>query len=235
MATGQQTGHAAARRPYQSGELQGDERILHALNRFTFGPRPGDLEAVRAMGLEKWFVQQLHPENIDNSDLDARLAQFPAMQESTPDLLFRLPSGAVIRQAANGKAPVPQGGALHAVYMNEMDRYEERQQQKQLEKQLVAMAPANSGMTGQTVGNDGEKMTPEDTPAMQGQAEAGQMMAPAAGNRSEHPHRAMPRSRIFFRSRQRSAWHAWQLCNSRSSMHFARRSRGRSTTTSTQA
>ena len=39
-------------RPYQSGELHGDDRILQALNRFTFGPRPGDLEAVRVLGLE---------------------------------------------------------------------------------------------------------------------------------------------------------------------------------------
>src|SRR5258708_4043756 len=34
----------AASRPAYSGPIQGDERILHALNRFTFGPRPGDLE-----------------------------------------------------------------------------------------------------------------------------------------------------------------------------------------------
>src|ERR1035441_3739610 len=67
--------HASARPPYQSRQLRGDERILHALNRFTFGPRPGDLEAVRAMGLERWFNQQLHPETLDQTGLDARLAQ----------------------------------------------------------------------------------------------------------------------------------------------------------------
>ncbi len=38
-----------------SGQLRGDERILQALNRFTFGPKPGDLEAVRKMGLDQWF------------------------------------------------------------------------------------------------------------------------------------------------------------------------------------
>jgi hypothetical protein len=81
-----------ARQPYQSGELQGDDRILQALNRFTFGARPGDLEAVRAMGVEKWFAQQLHPETIDQSDLEARLTQFPAMQWSTQDLIFACPA-----------------------------------------------------------------------------------------------------------------------------------------------
>src|ERR1700678_4268670 len=68
-----------ARQAYQSGELRGDDRILQALNRFTFGARPGDLEAVRTIGLEKWFARQLHPDTIDNSDLEARLTQFPAM------------------------------------------------------------------------------------------------------------------------------------------------------------
>ncbi len=51
----------AARPAYVSTQLQGDQRILHALNRFTFGPRAGDLEAVRTMGLQNWFEQQLHP------------------------------------------------------------------------------------------------------------------------------------------------------------------------------
>ena len=83
-----------ARPAYRSTQLQGDQRILHALNRFTFGPRPGDLEAVRAMGLDKWFDQQLHPASIDETDLNARLAQFPDMQWSTADLLYRLPSNA---------------------------------------------------------------------------------------------------------------------------------------------
>ena len=120
--------HPGARQPYQSTQLRGDERILHALNRFTFGPRPGDLEAVRAIGIEKWFDQQLHAANLDESDLDARLAQFPAMQWSTADLLFRFPSNAVIRQAMNSKPPVPGGGVFSALYQNQIDRIAARQQ-----------------------------------------------------------------------------------------------------------
>src|ERR1700743_597479 len=71
------------------GELSSDERILHALNRFTFGPRPSDMEAVKAIGLDKWFAQQLHPTSIDNSALQARLADYPAMQGSSADVLER--------------------------------------------------------------------------------------------------------------------------------------------------
>ncbi|MGA2653761.1 MAG: DUF1800 domain-containing protein [Terracidiphilus sp.] len=129
----------AARPAYKSGQMQGDERIIHALNRFTFGPRPGDLEAVKAMGLEAWFNQQLRPDTIDQAELSARLGQFPAMQRNPQDLLYYLPSNAVIRQAIDGKAPVPdRPAALHAIYEDEMARVEVKRQEKEQQKQLVA-------------------------------------------------------------------------------------------------
>ena len=56
-------------------------------------------------------------------------------QWSTRDLLYRLPSNAVLRQAAQGKAPIPEAGALHAIYVNEIARYEDRQKQKEQKKQ----------------------------------------------------------------------------------------------------
>ena len=45
-----------------------NERILHVLNRLTFGPRPGDIEAVRAMGVDAFIEQQLHPASIHEAD-----------------------------------------------------------------------------------------------------------------------------------------------------------------------
>jgi uncharacterized protein (DUF1800 family) len=120
-----------------TGQLRGDERILQALNRFTFGTKPGDLEAVRKMGLDKWFDQQLRPASIDETDLNARLEQFPAMQWSMQDLFFRLPSNPIIRQAAEGKVEVPESGTLHAVYENQIYRIQARKA-AQAEKRTVA-------------------------------------------------------------------------------------------------
>src|SRR5580698_4175567 len=80
--------HAKGRPAYQSTQLKGDDRIMHAMNRFTFGPRPADVDVIRAIGLDKWFEQQLHPQSLDLTDLDARLAEYPAMQWNTADLLF---------------------------------------------------------------------------------------------------------------------------------------------------
>jgi uncharacterized protein (DUF1800 family) len=171
------------RRPNQAGELHGDDRILQALNRFTFGPRPGDLEEVRALGLEKWFARQLRPETIDNSALEVRLAQFPAMQWDTQQLLIRLPSNAMIRQAADGKVPIPNEGLLRAVYVDEISRYQNRQQKKELEK--LETAPAanasmnNAVLSATAMNNPGRsRESPRSSAAS---VETGQGMSPAPG------------------------------------------------------
>lgn len=118
----------ATREAYHSTELHGDARILQALNRFTFGPRPGDLATVRAQGLDKWFDQQLHPQSIDESALYTRLQQFPAMQMSVRNLLYRYPSNALIRQAMNGRINIPTDPIVHAIWENQIYRVEQRQQ-----------------------------------------------------------------------------------------------------------
>lgn len=45
-----------------------------ALNRMAYGPRPGDLDRVRSMGLEAYVDEQLNPAAIDDSACDARIA-----------------------------------------------------------------------------------------------------------------------------------------------------------------
>ena len=72
-------------------ELTEDQAILHAMNRLGYGPRPGDLERVRQMGLEKWIDQQLHPESIDDSGLDKRLANYQTLNMSSKKLLDEFP------------------------------------------------------------------------------------------------------------------------------------------------
>src|SRR5271156_372994 len=74
--------------------LTEEERATHALNRLTFGPRPGDLERVQAIGVKKWIEMQLNPEQIDDSLLEARLQSFPAMHLSQQDLMQTFPSAA---------------------------------------------------------------------------------------------------------------------------------------------
>ena len=56
-------------------KISPDRQIVQALNRLTFGPRPGDVDEVRRIGLAKWIEQQLHPGQIpENPVLGQRLA-----------------------------------------------------------------------------------------------------------------------------------------------------------------
>ena len=71
--------------------LTENEAILQALNRLGFGPRPGDIERVKAMGLQKWIDQQLHPESINDAALEARLDRFPTLKMSSSKLLDEFP------------------------------------------------------------------------------------------------------------------------------------------------
>ena len=72
-------------------DLTEDEAIAHALNRLGYGPRPGDVETVKQMGLAKWIDRQLHPESIDDSALQARLSRFPTLGMSSQALLNKFP------------------------------------------------------------------------------------------------------------------------------------------------
>jgi len=72
-------------------DLSADEAILHALNRLAYGPRPGDIEHVRQMGLAKWIDQQLSPRSIDDPAMEARLENYPTLRMSSAKLLAEYP------------------------------------------------------------------------------------------------------------------------------------------------
>jgi uncharacterized protein (DUF1800 family) len=73
--------------PYDT-KLTPDQEILQALNRLTFGPRPGDVDEVRRMGVEKWIELQLHPEKIPgNPVLEAKLKPLDSLQMAPAEIL----------------------------------------------------------------------------------------------------------------------------------------------------
>jgi len=72
-------------------ELTTDEAILHALNRLAYGPRPGDVERIRQLGLAKWIDQQLNPNSIDDKALEARLEDYPTLRMSSAKLIAEYP------------------------------------------------------------------------------------------------------------------------------------------------
>jgi uncharacterized protein (DUF1800 family) len=63
-----------------------DKTIVHVLNRIGFGPAPGDIEKVRRIGLEKFIDRQLHPEQITDDGIAARLAPLETLTKSSREL-----------------------------------------------------------------------------------------------------------------------------------------------------
>jgi uncharacterized protein (DUF1800 family) len=68
------------------------------------------------------------------------------MQGNPQDLLYRLPSNAVIRQIADGNASIPGDRELRPIYEDELARVELRRQQREQKKQEQASIAANGAM-----------------------------------------------------------------------------------------
>src|SRR6266550_5161396 len=91
-----------------AAKLSEDQRILHVLNRLGFGARPGDVERVKAMGIDNYIAQQLSPEKINDSASEAKLQNLETLRMSTADLYEKYPQpGQLLRQ-------LQQRGALPA-------------------------------------------------------------------------------------------------------------------------
>jgi uncharacterized protein (DUF1800 family) len=89
-------------------QISKDQRIEQALNRLTFGPRPGDAAQVKALGLKVWIDQQLHPERIaENPDLLAKLKLLDTLTMTAGEMVREYPSQQMLKQMAAGQMPLP--------------------------------------------------------------------------------------------------------------------------------
>jgi uncharacterized protein (DUF1800 family) len=96
-------------------KLTKDQQVLHALDRLTFGPRPGDVEAARKMGLKKWIDLQLHPDRIpENPELQTRLAPLESLRMSQAETVRTYPTPQMVRAVAQGRQPLPEDPVTRA-------------------------------------------------------------------------------------------------------------------------
>ena len=73
-------------------KLSPDKQVIHVLNRLTFGPRPGDIEQVRKLSVDKWIDLQLHPDRIpENSVLETKLKSLETLQLAAWQILEKYP------------------------------------------------------------------------------------------------------------------------------------------------
>jgi uncharacterized protein (DUF1800 family) len=131
-------------------EMTEHQRALQALNRLTFGARPGDVERVAAMGVDRWIDLQLHPEKIDNSALDARLAPLRTLRLDTHSLLENFPPPPVVKAVAEGRLPMPSDPDKRAIYEAQLERLREREQKREQDVPLNAASTTASQMPAQS-------------------------------------------------------------------------------------
>ncbi len=89
--------------------LNQDQRILHVLNRLGFGARPGDLEHVKAIGLDQYINQQLSPEKISDEVAQAKLSNLSTLRMSTAELYEKFPQPGQLLRQLERKGDLPAG------------------------------------------------------------------------------------------------------------------------------
>jgi uncharacterized protein (DUF1800 family) len=165
---------ADAALPVAQMPMEDDKRIVHALNRFTFGIRPGDVERVRAMGVDKWFDEQLHPEKIDDSAIETRLEPFRTLKMSTKEMVENFPPPQVLKAIENGRMSMPSDPGKKAVYESRMAAYQQRQQNKEDKSN----AGANNARPNNVGSNNSDQVGASTPPAADAQSADGMKYAP---------------------------------------------------------
>lgn len=104
--------------------LTEEQKILHVLNRLGFGARPGDVDKVKAIGIQKYIDQQLNPAAIDDSALEAKVKNLDVFGLSTAEVFAKYPNPGALLQALerNGQAQPP--AAQNQDEMTEKERQE---------------------------------------------------------------------------------------------------------------
>jgi uncharacterized protein (DUF1800 family) len=129
-------------------ELTADEAILHAMNRLAYGPRPGDIERVRQMGLPKWIDQQLTPNSIDDSALSARLENLPTLSISSAQLIAEYPQ--------------PKQAAIQAGKRKDAATNSNQQLVKADAGEATVAPPSTSAAVGQSASNNSPEVNVAD-------------------------------------------------------------------------
>ena len=160
----------AKKKDANSASGQDDQkRAVHALNRLSFGPRPGDVQQVMAMGVDKWIDLQLHPDKIKNDALESRLAPLRTLRLSTKEIVEEFPDPQLIKAVSEGRKPMPSDAAKRAVYQVQIARLQEQEQEKDKKERKAEVA--NNAATAPPA-NDANAAPESGTPMGPGNAAA---------------------------------------------------------------
>ena len=143
--------HAQPKLQAPKQQLTDDQVVLHVLNRLGFGARPGDVERVKAMGVENYIKQQLNPAGIPDGIADAKLQSLPVMSMTTAELYTKYPNPGIVLRELQREGKLPAGIA---------DLRDNRQNEtaRQTRDQNSPMATTNKN----TASNNGDQANDTD-------------------------------------------------------------------------
>ena len=109
-------------------QIPDDQKILQALNRLTFGPRPGDAAEVKAVGLKNWIDRQLHPDQVaENPELLEKLKYLDTLSMSSAELVRNYPTPQIAKQMIDGRMPFPNDPDRKLMLTRMVEKYEKKQ------------------------------------------------------------------------------------------------------------
>ena len=111
----------SVRFPYKKSGLTERQAAAHLLNRFTFGARPGDIDEVLKIGLEKWFTEQLAAKQNDDQ-LDKMLSSYDAINLSNSEVVKLFPKNAQVLRLAIRDGVINKD----SVNLSDMKKYREQ-------------------------------------------------------------------------------------------------------------
>jgi uncharacterized protein (DUF1800 family) len=114
------------------------ERVVQLLNRFTFGPQPGEVDRVLAQGEDTWLAAQLNPDKIPDGALGKRLGDYPTLAMTPDQVLKVFPDRQQAVAVEQGKMPYPGDPLLNNVY--EVQIYKLHQEEAERKAQAAAVA-----------------------------------------------------------------------------------------------
>ncbi len=104
-------GLAALPAPARAQAQSSRDSAVHLVRRITFGPRPGDVDRVVAMGLDAYLEEQLHPERLRDTAAEHYVDRLAIMHRSTADLARIYAAEQQARLAQRRMAPDSARGA----------------------------------------------------------------------------------------------------------------------------
>jgi len=121
-----------AAKPEALTPLNPRERVVQLLDRFTFGPRPGEVDRVLAQGEDGWVAQQLDPNSLKDDALYRHLGPYPTINMQAAQALEVYPDRAQVGTVADGKGPMPTDPLRASVYELQVAKLTKERDQKKL-------------------------------------------------------------------------------------------------------